>query len=90
MDAGFCISEPTGEPIKALLTYSLIQRYAATKTVTMHRLVQVALKGRLPESVQHIWEEHVISAIVHLFPEEEIQVAYWQACERCCRMHWCV
>jgi tetratricopeptide (TPR) repeat protein len=68
--------------IKALLTYSLIQRNTATKTVTIHRLVQVVLKEQLSEADRQIWISHTISAMAQLFPAEEMQVNYWQNGER--------
>ncbi|HTK06848.1 MAG TPA: FxSxx-COOH system tetratricopeptide repeat protein [Ktedonobacteraceae bacterium] len=69
--------------IKVLLTYSLLQRNADTQTVTVHRLVQAVLKGRLPEAVQRMWATRVICAMSHLFPSEEaMQANYWLACEQ--------
>jgi tetratricopeptide (TPR) repeat protein len=65
--------------IKALLSYSLLQRHGDTHTVTIHRLVQVVLKGRLSDTVQRIWGKRVVEAMTHLFPsEEETQANYWQ------------
>ena len=73
--------------IKALLTYSLIQRHAATHTMTIHRLVQAVLKGRLSEAEQHTWATRVLHALTHLFPpwerlHEKSQLDYWLTCER--------
>jgi tetratricopeptide (TPR) repeat protein/transcriptional regulator with XRE-family HTH domain len=68
--------------IKALLTYSLIQRNATPKTVTIHRLVQVVLKERLSEAGQHIWITRVIRAMTQLFPSEKVQTNYWLICEQ--------
>jgi tetratricopeptide (TPR) repeat protein len=68
--------------IKALLAYSLIQRNAVTKTVTMHRLVQMVLKGRQPEATQHIWITRVVHAMAQIFPLEKEQTNYLQVCEQ--------
>jgi tetratricopeptide (TPR) repeat protein/transcriptional regulator with XRE-family HTH domain len=69
--------------LKALLMYSLIQRNAATHTLTIHRLVQTVLKGHLSEELQHLWVRRVTCAIAHLFPVSETQQAeYWQVSER--------
>ena len=69
--------------LKALLMYSLIQRNAATHTLTIHRLVQTVLKGHLSEEIQQLWVRRVTCAIAHLFPVSETQQAeYWQVSER--------
>lgn len=69
--------------LKALLAYSLIQRNATTHMLTIHRLVQAVLKGRLLSEDWHIWARRVIRAITSLFPsDEELQTDYWQAGER--------
>jgi tetratricopeptide (TPR) repeat protein len=68
--------------IKALLAYSLLQRNATTKTITIHCLVQVVLKGHLPEAALRTWATRVIDTMIHLFPSEETQVNYWSLCEQ--------
>ncbi len=68
--------------IKALLTYSLIQRNATTQTLTIHRLVQVVLKESLEEAIQHIWEVRVIHSMGQLLPREKTEDNYWEICER--------
>ncbi len=68
--------------VKALLMYSFLQRNAATRTVTIHRLVQAVLKGSLSEADQRTWAARVIRAMAHLFPPEKTHADYWQACER--------
>ena len=67
--------------IKTLLTYSLLQRNATTKMVTMHRLVQAVLKGRLSEAVQHAWANRVLYTMSQLFPSKREQTDYGQVCE---------
>ncbi len=66
------------QALKALLSYSLLQRNPVTQTVTIHRLVQAVLKGRLSNAVQHAWAARVLRAVTHLFPAEEMQADYWQ------------
>jgi transcriptional regulator with XRE-family HTH domain len=69
------------EAIKVLLSYSLIQRHTTTHTITVHRLVQVVLKGTLPEALQRTWVRRVLRALSQLFPAEKTQTDYWQTCE---------
>ncbi len=69
--------------IKASLMNSLLQRNMRNQTVTIHRLVQVVLRERLPKAVQRKWALRVIRAMSYLFPSEEMtQAHYWQDCER--------
>lgn len=69
--------------IKALLSYSLLQRDPTTHSVTVHRLLQAVLKESHPEATRRIWIGRVLQAMSHVFPsDEEIRVDYWQACEK--------
>lgn len=69
--------------LKVLLRYLLIQRDATTRTISIHRLIQVALQGHLSPIAWQSWAGKVISTIAHLFPsDEKIQANYWQRCER--------
>jgi tetratricopeptide (TPR) repeat protein len=70
------------QAIKALLAYSLVQRQATIRTLTIHRLVQTILKGRLSEASQRLRMGQVLHAMSRLFPAEEMQEDYWSACER--------
>lgn len=68
--------------IKALQAYSFVQRHANTHIIKVHSLVQVVLKGRLPQAVQRLWGKRVIHAMSQLFPsDEKTQANYWQTCE---------
>src|SRR5262249_28224699 len=70
-------------PIKATLSYSLLQRNPAEATVSVHRLVQAVLKGRLSEAARRVWARRVIEAMTRLFPTDERTLGdYWQICER--------
>jgi tetratricopeptide (TPR) repeat protein len=69
--------------VRALLMYSLLQRNADTQTITIHRLVQAVLKGRLSKMAQQTWATRVTRAMSALFPSDEMtQAHYWQNCER--------
>ncbi|HTK09076.1 MAG TPA: FxSxx-COOH system tetratricopeptide repeat protein [Ktedonobacteraceae bacterium] len=69
--------------IKALLAYSLLQRNAETHEVTIHRLVQVVLKGSLSKLVLRMWAWRIVCAMSYVFPSDEMtQADYWQDCER--------
>ncbi len=70
------------DAIKALLSYSLIQRDAAVQTLRIHRLVQDVLKAHLSEEDHRLWVMRVLRAMVHLFPLERGLADYWQTCER--------
>ena len=68
--------------IKALLSYSLLQRHSDAHTMTIHRLVQVVLKARLSETEQRTWARRVVEAMNQLLPfDEDTQANYWQVCE---------
>ncbi|HEU5377772.1 MAG TPA: FxSxx-COOH system tetratricopeptide repeat protein [Ktedonobacteraceae bacterium] len=65
------------EAIKILLSYSLLQRHAPTRTITVHRLVQAVLKAQLTEAEQRAWERRVLDTMNQLFPaDEEMQMNY--------------
>ena len=70
--------------LKALLTYSLLQRHAATHTLTVHRLVQMVLQNRMPKSAQAEWTKRVIQVLDHTFPtpSQSQQMEYWSWCEQ--------
>lgn len=66
--------------MKALLAYSLLQRDPVTHTLTIHRLVQVVLRGRQSEAAQHAWVERLAEAMSRVFPLNNRQVGYWPTC----------
>ncbi|HEU5375091.1 MAG TPA: FxSxx-COOH system tetratricopeptide repeat protein [Ktedonobacteraceae bacterium] len=71
------------EAIKAIFSYSLIQRDASTHTLSIHRLVQIVLKGRFSPPDWSSWAERIIRAMTRLFPfDEEMHMDDWQTCER--------
>lgn len=71
------------DALKALLSYSLLQRDASRHVLTIHRLVQAVLKGSLAPTARRLWAKRVLATVTQLFPsDEEMQADYWQMCER--------
>jgi hypothetical protein len=66
--------------IKALFRYSLIQRDADEKLLSVHRLVQVALKDAMNEEVERAWAERAVRAVNRTFPAVEFET--WDRCRR--------
>jgi tetratricopeptide (TPR) repeat protein len=66
--------------IKQLFLYSLIERDAEQKLLSMHRLVQEVLKDAMSEEVQREWVERVVRAVDRTFPEVEFET--WDRCRR--------
>src|SRR5262249_55529746 len=66
------ITEPIlfNEAIKILINYSLIQRNATTKTLSIHRLVQAVIRNGMEKTKQVLWAERVIHMIYEIFPFE--------------------
>jgi hypothetical protein len=62
---GRIVSDPfkVDMAFKELLRYSLISRNSTTKTLTIHRLVQVVLQENMSNQVQRRWSEKIIQAI---------------------------
>lgn len=65
------------EALKVLLSYSLLRRDASAHTLSIHRLVQIVVKGHLSEQEQSTWRRRVLTAMDCLFPsDEETQTNY--------------
>jgi tetratricopeptide (TPR) repeat protein len=60
--------------------YSLLKRHAATKTLSMHRLVQAVLRDKMTPREQRQWAERAIRAVNEVFPLVELET--WARCER--------
>jgi tetratricopeptide (TPR) repeat protein/transcriptional regulator with XRE-family HTH domain len=75
-------NDPTqlDEAIGELRRYSLIQRNPNTKTLTIHRLVQVVIQDGIPESEKKRWIKRVIKAVDTVFPN--VEFGTWSRCER--------
>ncbi|MBO0796414.1 MAG: tetratricopeptide repeat protein, partial [Ktedonobacteraceae bacterium] len=66
--------------LRLLLAYALLQRNPETKTLSMHRLVQIVLRQRLDLSSRRYWARQalrLISASILATPANR-----WTACER--------
>ncbi len=73
------------EAYAVLRRYSLVQRHAESKTLTIHRLVQAVLKESMDGSAQRQWAERAVRAVNSAFPEgasEGWGLEHWPRCER--------
>lgn len=68
------------EALAALRKYSLLHRNPATRTFTVHRLVQAVLKERMGEQEQRYWAERTVLAVNRVFPSGDD--ATWSLCQR--------
>lgn len=68
------------EALATLLHYSLIRRHPATRTVSVHRLVQEVLKSNLSEDQQRFWAEAAVHALSQVFPSGQPET--WRECQR--------
>lgn len=66
--------------VTTLRTFSLVQRYPETHTLSIHRLVQVVLQEEMSASEHTQWCRRAIHALNALFPEALPEA--WQQCER--------
>ena len=69
------------EAIEVLRTYSLIKRNAETRTLNMHRLVQVVLKDGMDNEKQREWVERTVKAVNAAFPQ--VEYSTWPRCRGC-------
>src|SRR6266568_1125947 len=71
------------QTIAFLENLSLVQRQPETRTLSLHRLVQVVLKEHMPEAIRRLWVRRMLRTLSQLFPsDEKTQANYWQSCER--------
>ncbi len=66
--------------IKELLRYSLIQRDAEEKLLSLHRLVQAVIKEGMDQNAQRQWAERTMRAVHTSLPA--VELGNWQAWER--------
>ena len=66
--------------LKELRAYSLVRRDPATRTLSLHRLVQAVLKDSMNEQTQHEWAERTVRAVNLAFPDVT-DVKVWEQCE---------
>ncbi|MGB8344773.1 MAG: FxSxx-COOH system tetratricopeptide repeat protein [Ktedonobacteraceae bacterium] len=67
--------------IKDLRTFSLLQRNAEAKTLTIHRLVQVVVRDNMDEDRERQWAEQTVRVVNRAFPEV-VDAAVWSQCQR--------
>ena len=70
-----------GQAIEALRAYSLVQRDAQSRTLRVHRLVQVIVRGEIASDQHEEWQHRVMRAVVAAVPDVA-DVKQWEACER--------
>jgi tetratricopeptide (TPR) repeat protein len=66
--------------VAVLKNLSLVQRSSETRTLSLHRLVQVVLQESMSESEQTAWLKRIVVALRAIFPE--VIAETWQRCER--------
>jgi tetratricopeptide (TPR) repeat protein len=66
--------------LSVLRKYSLVKRNPATKTVSVHRLVQDVLKNSMEKEQQRRWAVSVVQTLSRAFPDGE--PTSWSACQR--------
>lgn len=67
--------------IKILRDFSLIQRHAESKTLSLHRLVQAVVQDRLDEQARRQWAEWTVVLMSHTFPDSGEEVN-WSRCQQ--------
>ena len=60
--------------------YSLLERDAKTRTISIHRLVQDVLKDGMDEAARGRWAERAVRVVDRSFPDPEFP--NWPICER--------
>jgi len=68
------------DAIAELRKYSLVRRHPENKTLSMHRLVQVALIDTMKEDAVQQWAERAVHLINRAFPSIEFE--NWTRCDR--------
>ncbi len=68
------------EVIGVLLKYSLIRRDPSSKTIAMHRLMQLALKNEMCEDTKQEWAVCAMRTVNEAFPKVAFEA--WPLCQR--------
>jgi len=68
------------QAIAVLRSLSLVQRHAETRTLSLHRLVQVVLREGMSEQERAQWQQRAIHTLHALFPEVSHEA--WEPCQR--------
>jgi len=58
-----------GKALKALFSYSLIQRNPMEHLLSIHRLVQAVLKDEMDQTTYHLWADRTVQAVGATLPE---------------------
>lgn len=81
--------------IRTLQRFSLVKRDAQTRTLSLHRLVQVVLRALMPPEQQALWAGRVVQALCTSFPRRRtpawsrctLYLAHVKACEELLRQY---
>ncbi|MGO8948134.1 MAG: FxSxx-COOH system tetratricopeptide repeat protein [Ktedonobacterales bacterium] len=70
--------------LATLRRYSLVQRQPETRTLSLHRLVQVIVQEELPEHDQEHWRQRLVHLLSAVFPDHTDERApdLWEQCAR--------
>ncbi len=66
--------------LAALRRFSLLDRQAETRTLSLHRLVQVVVQEALPAEERRAWAERAVRLVNRAFPS--IEFANWERCQQ--------
>jgi tetratricopeptide (TPR) repeat protein len=88
-----CLQEPLCHVVKDLYQFnqaiatlrclSLVRRVAETRSLSMHRLVQVVLKERMDPTTCRAWAERAVRVVNAAFPDVSWgTVTRWSVCQR--------
>jgi len=66
--------------LATLRSLSLVQRYAATHTLSLHRLIQAIVQEGMSEQERTMWLERITAALNAVFPA--VISDTWKQCER--------
>jgi tetratricopeptide (TPR) repeat protein/transcriptional regulator with XRE-family HTH domain len=66
--------------LEALRRYSLVRRDRATRTVSVHRLVQTVVRGSMDQEERALWAMRAVAAIERELPD--LQTATWRGVQR--------
>jgi len=69
------------QTLEEVRRYSLLKRHTATKTLSIHRLVQAVLRDKMTPQEQRQWAERAIRAVNAVFPAA-VELETWARCER--------
>jgi tetratricopeptide (TPR) repeat protein len=78
------VSNPVSfdETVIAIRRYSLIESDRRDSTLSMHRLVQAVIRGRLEQAGRQHWAEIAVKLVNNAFPSDSDDVRTWKASDR--------